>query len=98
MLLISFIIRKPISTLYLNNNVYVYIDRDEAKENQLALYPMSETMSTVMEYQGKYYIRFDFQNGKTFIQQVMNDVIHLRRFYCENDFMGGNNTPKTKNT
>ena len=82
---------KTISTLYLNNNVYVYIDRDN-KGNPVGLYPMSEAMSTVMEYQGKYYIRFDFQNGKIYTASY-DDVIHLRRFYCENDFMGGNNTP-----
>lgn len=86
---------KTISTLYLNNNVYVYIDRDEAGK-PIGLYPMSETISTVMEYQGKYYIRFDFQNGKTYTASY-EDVIHLRRFYCENDFLGGNNTP-LKNT
>lgn len=86
---------KVISLLYLNNNVYIYISRDE-KGHPDGLYPMSETMSTIVENNGKYYVRFEFQNGKVYTASY-NDVIHLRRFYCENDVLGGSVNPLKEN-
>ena len=86
---------KVISMLYLYNNVYIYISRDE-KGHPDGLYPMSEMVSTITEDNGHYFVKFEFANGKIYTAPY-NDVIHLRRFYCENDVLGGSVNPLKEN-
>lgn len=82
---------KIISRLYLDNNIFVYIERD-AEKLPVALYPIHANISTIIEYEENYYVRFNFGTGKTYTASY-DDVIHLRRFFCENDVLGGNATP-----
>lgn len=86
---------KIISELYLHNNAFVYISRDE-KGMPLGLYPIRSGFYQLLEYKGDVYIQFRFNNGNTHTASLKDDVIHLKRFYCENDILGGNNIPIEK--
>ena len=82
---------KIFSELYLNNNVYVYIMRDENLK-VIGLYPILFNQADFVEYQNQIYVKFRFGTGK--IRTVAyNDLIHLRRFFCKNDILGGSNLP-----
>ena len=82
---------KIFSELYLNNNVFVYIMRDENLK-VIGLYPILFNQADFVEYQNQIYVKFRFGTGK--IRTVAyNDLIHLRRFFCKNDILGGNNLP-----
>lgn len=86
---------KVISTLLLDNNSFIYIQRDD-NENPVALYPIKPNSYTLLEYQGNVFIRFSFINGDSYTASVQDDVIHLKRFYCENDVIGSGRTPIIK--
>ena len=82
---------KIFSELYLNNNVFVYIMRDENLK-VIGLYPILFNQADFVEYQNQIYVKFRFGTGK--IRTVAyNDLIHLRRFFCKNDILGGSNLP-----
>lgn len=82
---------KIFSELYLNNNVFVYIMRDENLK-VIGLYPILFNQADFIEYQNQIYVKFRFGTGK--IRTVAyNDLIHLRRFFCKNDILGGSNLP-----
>ena len=82
---------KIFSELYLNNNVFVYIMRDENLK-VIGLYPILFNQADFVEYQNQIYVKFRFGTGK--IRTVAyNDLIHLRRFFCKNDILGGSNIP-----
>lgn len=82
---------KIFSELYLNNNVFVYIMRDENLK-VVGLYPILFNQADFVEYQNQIYVKFRFGTGK--IRTVAyNDLIHLRRFFCKNDILGGSNLP-----
>ena len=82
---------KIFSELYLNNNVFVYIMRDE-NFKVIGLYPILFNQADFVEYQNQIYVKFRFGTGK--IRTVAyNDLIHLRRFFCKNDILGGSNLP-----
>lgn len=82
---------KIFSELYLNNNVFVYIMRDENLK-VIGLYPILFNQADFVEYQNQIFVKFRFGTGK--IRTVAyNDLIHLRRFYCKNDILGGSNSP-----
>lgn len=86
---------KIISQLYLNNNAFVYIMRDENK-NVVGLYPIKSNTYKLFEYKDNVYIRFEFGSGKVYTASLQDDIIHLKRFYCENDILGGNSEPIIK--
>lgn len=83
---------KIISELCLNNNAFVYILRDE-KGSPIGLYPLRASQYSLLEYGGNIYVRFNFTNGQYYTASLKDDVIHLKRFFCENDVLGGNTTP-----
>lgn len=86
---------KVISDLYLNNNAFVYIQRDE-NGMPTGLYPIKSGCYKLLEYAGDIYIQFSFANGNQYTASLKDDVIHLKRFYCENDVLGGTNLPVVK--
>lgn len=87
---------KVISELYLNNNAFIYIARNELNE-PIGLYPIRANMYKLLEKDGNIFIQFSFLNGgKTYVASLKDDVIHLKKFYCKEDILGGNNTPITK--
>lgn len=79
---------KVISQLYLNNNAFICIRRS-ADGSPEALYPLVANQYKLLEYQEKIYLQFYFRNGQTYTVPYETDVIHLKRFYCENDILGG---------
>ena len=85
---------KIVSQLYLNNNAIVYVERDGATGEPTALYPLNTSSCTMVEYAGKYFVKFGFNNGKQYTAPI-EDVVHLKRFFCENDVTGGSTTPIT---
>lgn len=82
---------KVISQLYLNNNAFIYIQRD-ANGLPSGLYPLTASQYKLVEYKNEIYVQFSFMNGNTYTAPLKDDVIHLKRFYCENDVLGGNNS------
>ena len=85
-----------ISQLFLYNNAYIYILRDE-NLRVVGLYPLN--YQTLKFYEvGKdkdIYIKFNFGAGKSrFV--ALKDVIHLERFIGKEGLNGGNNAPLTK--
>ena len=86
---------KVISTLELDNNAFIYIQRDE-QNIPTGLYPIRSGSYQLLEYNNKVYIQFRFSSGKQYTASLQDDVIHLKKFYCENDVLGGNNLPITK--
>lgn len=81
---------KIVSQLYLTNNSFVYIARD-VDGVPVGLYPINPKECKLLEYKGNVYIKFTFGRGKSYIASLKDDVIHLKRFYCENDIFGGSN-------
>ena len=82
---------KIFSELYLNNNVFVYIMRDENLK-VIGLYPILFNQADFVEYQNQIYVKFRFGTVKR-RTVAYNDLIHLRRFFCKNDILGGSNLP-----
>lgn len=82
---------KVISQLYLNNNSFIWVERNG--DNPINLWPIKAGSYEVVEDEfSNIYIRFTFGVGKTYTASY-DDIIHLRRFYCDNDVLGGNNNP-----
>lgn len=77
---------KVISQLYLNNNVFIYIKRDGNVVH--GLYPLLPSQYKLLEYNGGIYVQFTFNGGQTYTASLKDDIIHLKRFYCENDILG----------
>ena len=85
---------KIISQLYLVNNAFVYIARD-VDGTPVGLYPITPNHYKLLEYKGNIYIEFFFDRRK-YVASLQDDVIHLKRFYCENDVFGDSNEPIVK--
>ena len=85
---------KVISQLYLVNNAFVYIARD-VDGTPVGLYPITPNHYKLLEYKGNIYIQFSFDRKK-YVASLQDDVIHLKRFYCENDVFGDSNEPIVK--
>ena len=83
---------KIISELYLNNNAFIYIARDEQRL-PIGLYPLRSEQYQLLEYKGNIYVRFTFSGSQTYTASLKDDIIHLKRFYCENDIIGSSNLP-----
>lgn len=81
---------KIVSQLYTNNNAFVYIQKDS--EGMITgFYPIvSYEEKLLQDKSGKVYLRFKFINGQTYTL-LYTDLIHLKKFYCEDDFWGDNN-------
>lgn len=83
-------IYKVVSQLYTYNNAFVYI----AKDSQgfiTGFYPILSYQDELLEDKaGNVYLRFKFVNGKTYTLRYQ-ELIHLRRFYNEDDFWGSSN-------
>lgn len=86
---------KVISELYLNNNAFIYIQKDE-KGKLTGLYPIKSGLYELLEYNKNIYIRFSFGTGKSYTASLQDDIIHLKRFFCEDDIVGGSSVPILK--
>ena len=82
-----------ISELFLFNNSFIYVLRDE-KDRILGLYPLHYQTIHFYEYKSEIWLQFRFGTGRTrFV--ALQDCIHLRRFLSQDGIMGGNDVPIT---
>ena len=76
--------------LYLNNNAFALLDRDE-RGSVVAIYPITCTQAEFMEDQhGRLFVQFRFRNGKAFTFNYA-DVVHLKRNFNSNELLGDDN-------
>jgi HK97 family phage portal protein len=80
-------IYKVITKLFIDDNSFVYPMFDEGELK--GLYPLNPIMvEPIVDGGNNYYLRFQFENKETFIIPYEN-IIHLKRFYHDNDIFGG---------
>lgn len=83
-------IYKIVAQLYTYNNAFVFIAKD-SKGFITGFYPiLSYEDKLLQDNGGNIYLRFKFINGKEYTLPY-NELIHLRRFYNEDDFWGSSN-------
>lgn len=83
-------IYKTTSQLYSENNAFVFIAKDRMGMIT-GFYPIeSYEEKLLQDKSGNVYLRFKFINGKTYTLPYA-ELIHLRRFYNEDDFWGTSN-------
>jgi len=85
-------IYKTVSLLLYNDNAFVYPLYDKQTYKLKGLYPLNPlVVEPIEDNTGSYYLKFYFKDGSNYILPYDN-VIHLRRFYYNNDFFGGNSS------
>ena len=83
---------KSVSLLMLNDNAFIYPMYDRSTYNLIGLYPLNPmTVEPIEDSLGDYYLKFYFGDGTSYILPYEN-VIHLRRFYTNNSFFGGDSS------
>lgn len=80
---------KVTTQLFMKNNSFIYMDIDP-KGNIKGFYPINASSVELIEYKGEVYARFNFYGGER-ITLPYSDLIHLRRFFNEDDFFGASN-------
>ena len=88
-------IYKAISLLMLNDNVFIYPMYDPLTLKLEAIYPLNPVLVEPIEDNAKsYYLKFHFADGSSYTLPYEN-IIHLKRFYSNNDFFGGSSSNST---
>jgi HK97 family phage portal protein len=80
---------KVITQLYLKNNAFILIQANGFEVD--GFYPINSNQVELFEVKDELYVKFKFQNGKE-ITVPYSQVIHLRRFFNENDIYGESNS------
>ena len=81
---------KLITRLFLYNNSFAYLDRDERGLLQ-AIYPITATQVNILkDPTGSLFCGFMLKNGREVILPY-TDIIHLRRFYNDGEILGEDN-------
>lgn len=78
---------KVVTQLYMQNNSFVFLDWEPMTGKLRGLYPINAPTVMLLESGGEIFAKFFFLGG----QQVVlpyTDLIHLRRFFYQNDFYG----------
>ena len=84
------LLERTITYLELNNNAFIYVERDEYGY-PMALYPInSSSVEMLTDNNGYLFYRFDLKNSKR-VTFKKEDIIHLGKDYNENDFFGESN-------
>lgn len=84
------LIYKLVTRLFLYNNSFAYLDRDERGVLR-AIYPVTATHVDLLSDQaGNIYCSFILKSGKKVVLPYQ-DVIHLRRFFNDDDLLGADN-------
>lgn len=84
-------IYKVVSQLYTYNNAFVYIAKD-SRGMITGFYPILSYEDKLLEDKsGRVFLKFKFVNGRTYTLPY-TDLIHLRRFYNDDDFWGSSNS------
>lgn len=80
-------LEKATTILSLNNNSFIYINRDNAGY-PIELYPIPCVgVEAIYDKQGNLFLKFTLLNGKI-VTFLYTDVIHLRQDFNENDIFG----------
>lgn len=84
-------IYKLVTRLYLYNNSFAYIDRDQ-RGNVVGLYPITAShIDLLVDQSGRLYCSFLMKSGREVVLPY-DDMIHLRRFFNDDDILGADNT------
>lgn len=83
-----------VTELLTYNDAFIYISRDK-DYRVVGLYPIHCGKYSLVEYQKKVYIKFQFGYGQTHVASI-DDVIHLKRMCDPDGITGGNNTSIVK--
>lgn len=81
---------KIVTQLYTKNNSFTLIQTDQMG-NICGFYPINFSNVELLEYQDEVYVKFRFSNGQMLTVHY-DEVIHLRRFFNENDMFGESNS------
>lgn len=91
--------------LYLNYNVFIvptYYEWRDSKDGKLkkkydGLYPITPSQVDFIEDKSnRLFVKFRFNNGNEFVVKY-SDVIHIRKNYSVNQYMGGNESGQPDN-
>ena len=81
---------KLVTHLFLYNNAFAYLDRDE-RGNLKAIYPVTATNVNILsDAANNLYCSFYLKSGREVLLPY-GDLVHLRRFYNDDDVLGANN-------
>jgi HK97 family phage portal protein len=81
-----------ITTLFMNDNAFIYPMFDGSTGEIKALYPLKPTIvEPIIDSAGSYYLKFNFDNADSFTIPYEN-VIHIKRFYHTNQIFGGSSS------
>ncbi|SOC12855.1 HK97 family phage portal protein [Ureibacillus xyleni] len=84
------LLEKAVSHLELNNNAFIYINRDEYGY-PIGLYPITASnVEALRNGIGELFLRFTLKNGKRVVF-AYKDIIHLRQDFNENEIFGDSN-------
>lgn len=84
-------IYKLVTRLYLYNNSFAYIDRDQ-RGNVVGLYPITAShIDLLADQSSRLYCSFLMKSGREVVLPY-DDMIHLRRFFNDDDILGADNT------
>lgn len=83
-------IYKLVTRLYLYNNSFAYIDRDQ-RGNVVGLYPITAShVDLLSDQNGRLYCGFLLRSGRQIVLPY-EEIIHLRRFFNDDDILGADN-------
>lgn len=82
---------KLVTHLFLNNNAFAFLERDN-RGSLKAIYPITASSVNILsDNSGGLYCSFVLRSGKTVILPY-GDIIHLRRYFNDNDVLGADNS------
>ena len=82
---------KIVTHLFLNNNSFAYLDKDN-KGNLKAIYPVTAVNVNILsDAASNLYCSFILKSGKEVVLPYC-DLIHLRRYFNDNDVLGADNS------
>ena len=83
-------IYKVVTRLYLYNNSFAYIERDN-RGDVVGLYPITASHVDILGDQaGNLYCGFFLKSGR-YVTLPYDDIIHLRRFFNDDEILGSDN-------
>lgn len=88
----SELIYKFFTDLFVTNNAYIWIQRDNSTGEPVAFLPVVCDHVKMIESNGFLFYKFYFEKGEV-ITVYSGDVIHRRRFFYKNDWFGDDNEP-----
>lgn len=85
-------IYKVVTMLLMEDNAFIYPMFDKFTHKLKGIYPLKPIMvEPVVDELGGYFLNFTFEDARVMMIPYEN-IIHLRRFYHQDTFFGGNNS------